>query len=110
MEHAEALKQLRALKIDWGRYDETHGHVYANQAFTRKLEGYGVTHFAEEYSGNQWNRLWTPHGRVERDLLPFFAEFLEGAESVSKKSGGCDDQRRVRSCETTSPSMTLPPV
>jgi enterochelin esterase-like enzyme len=85
VEHAEALKQLRALKIDWGRYDETHGHVYANQAFTRKLEGYGVTHFAEEYSGNQWNRLWTPHGRVERDLLPFFADFLEGAEPVPNK-------------------------
>ncbi|MDF3021783.1 MAG: peptide-methionine-S-oxide reductase [Steroidobacteraceae bacterium] len=85
LEHAEALKQLRALKIDWGRYDETHGHVYANQAFTRKLEGYGVTHFAEEYSGNQWNRLWTPHGRVERDLLPFFADFLEGAEPVLKR-------------------------
>jgi hypothetical protein len=79
VEHAGALKELRALKIDWGKYDETQGHVYANHAFTRKLDEYGVPHFAEEYSGNQWNRLWTPQGRVERDLVPFFADFLEGA-------------------------------
>lgn len=82
-EHAEGLKQLRAIKIDWGRYDPTHGHVYANQAFTRKLEEYGVPHFAEEYSGNEWNRLWTPHGRMEADVLPFFAQFLEGAAPVA---------------------------
>jgi hypothetical protein len=78
-QHVEALKQLRALKMDWGRYDTTYAHVHANHAFTQKLNGYGVPHFAEEYAGNQWDRMWTPHGRVERDLIPFFAEFLEGA-------------------------------
>src|SRR5688572_18095044 len=26
-EHAEALKRLRGIKIDWGRHDETPGHV-----------------------------------------------------------------------------------
>ncbi len=77
--HAEALKGLRAIKLDWGRYDPTPGHVYANQALTRKLEEYGVKHFAEEYAGNEWDQLWVPHGRVEMDLLPFFAQFLEGA-------------------------------
>jgi hypothetical protein len=79
LEHADGLKRLRAIKIDWGRYDPTQGHVYAAQAFTRKLEEYGVPHMAEEYSGNEWNRLWTAHGRVEMDLLPFFAGHLEGA-------------------------------
>jgi enterochelin esterase-like enzyme len=79
IEHGPALKQMRGVKIDWGRYDPTLGHVYAAQAFTRKLEEYGIPHFAEEYSGNEWNRLFVPHGRVEADLLPFFAEFLEGA-------------------------------
>lgn len=83
-EHAEGLKQLRGLKIDWGRYDPVNAHVYANHAFTRKLEGYGVPHFAEEYAGNQWNRLWTPHGRVEDDLVPFFADFLEGASPSAR--------------------------
>lgn len=78
-EHPDALKSLRAIKIDWGRYDATPGHVYANQAFTRKLEEYGIRHFAEEYSGNEWNQLWVPHGRVEMDLLPFLAQYLEGA-------------------------------
>ena len=78
-QHADDLKRLRAIKIDWGRYDELPGHVYANQAFTRKLEELGVMHHAEEYSGNAWNRLWVPHGRVEGDLLPFIADFLEGA-------------------------------
>jgi enterochelin esterase-like enzyme len=79
VEHAAALKRLRGLKFDWGRYDPTYGHVHASQALTLKLDGYGVPHFSEEYSGNHWNKLWTKHGRVEADLLPFFAEFLEGA-------------------------------
>jgi hypothetical protein len=79
LQHAESLTRLRGLKIDWGRYDATPGHVYANQAFTRKLEEYGVPHFAEEYAGNEWNQLWVPHGRMEMDVLPFFASFLEGA-------------------------------
>jgi hypothetical protein len=82
--HAAGLKRLRGIKIDWGRYDATPGHVYANQAFTRKLEEYGVSHFAEEYSGNEWNRLWVRHGRVEADLLPFFAEYLEGAAPAAR--------------------------
>jgi hypothetical protein len=76
---ADALKRLRALKLDWGRYDATPGHVYANQAFTRKLEELGVRHFAEEFSGNDWNQLWIENGRVEADLMPFLARHLEGA-------------------------------
>jgi hypothetical protein len=78
-DHAEALKQLRAFKIDWGRYDPTQGHVYASQALARKLDNFGVPHVSEEYNGNEWNRMWVPQGRVEADVLPFFAEYLEGA-------------------------------
>jgi hypothetical protein len=76
---ADALKRLRALKMDWGRYDATPGHVYANQAFTRKLDELGVRHSAEEFSGNDWNQLWVENGRVETELLPFLALHLEGA-------------------------------
>ncbi len=83
-EHAEGLKRLRGLKIDWGRHDATPAHVYSNQAFSAKLESFGIPVFAEEYAGNEWNRLWVPHGRVEADLLPFFAEFLEGAAPASR--------------------------
>ncbi len=77
-EHPEALKRVH-IKIDWGRHDSTQGHVYSNQSFTRKLEEYVIPHFSEEFAGNQWDQLWVRHGRVEADLLPFFAEFLEGA-------------------------------
>ena len=77
--HAADLKRLRAIKLDWGRYDLNQDHVLANQQFSRRLDEYGITHFAEEYSGNQYDRLWTANGRVEGDLLPFLAKFLEGA-------------------------------
>jgi hypothetical protein len=82
-DHPEGLKRLRALKLDWGRYDSNQDHVYANVAFSRKLEEYGITHAAEEYAGNEWNQLWVPQGRVEADLLPFFAQHLEGAAPPS---------------------------
>jgi hypothetical protein len=83
-EHPTALKRLRGLKLDWGRYDSNQDHVYANVAFSRRLEEYGITHFAEEYIGNEWNQLWVPNGRVEADLLPFFAQYLEGAAPASR--------------------------
>jgi hypothetical protein len=83
-EHPESLKRLRALKLDWGRYDSTQDHVYANVAFSRKLEEFGIAHFAEEYAGNEWNQLWVPQGRVEADLLPFFAQYLEGAAPAGR--------------------------
>ena len=49
--HVGKLRGLRAIKFDWGRYDSTYSHVYANQAFTRKLDDYGVPHVAEEHGG-----------------------------------------------------------
>jgi hypothetical protein len=84
VDHAEALKKLRALKMDWGRYDPNQDHVNANVAFSRKLENFGIPHFAEEYAGNEWNQLWVPQGRVEADLLPFFAQYLEGAAPAKR--------------------------
>lgn len=81
--HAEALVGVH-IKMDWGRYDVTHSHVYSADAFSRKLLEYGIPHMAEEYAGNEWDRLWVRHGRVEADLLPFFAEFLEGAAPAQR--------------------------
>jgi hypothetical protein len=77
--HVEELRGLRAIKFDWGRYDPTYSHVYGNQAFTRKLDDYGVPHVAEEYGGNAYDQLWVEQGRIEADLLPFFGHYLEGA-------------------------------
>jgi hypothetical protein len=77
--HVAKLRGLRAIKFDWGRYDTTYSHVYANQAFTRKLHDFGVPHVAEEHGGNAHDQLWVEQGRIEADLLPFFANYLEGA-------------------------------
>lgn len=76
-EYAANLKKMSAIQFDWGRYDVNQDHVYANQAFTRRLDEYAVEHFAEEYRGNHWEKNWIPHGRVQDHLLPFFARFLE---------------------------------
>ena len=75
--HGDNLRQIRGIKFDWGRYDPNQDHVYANQAFTRKLDELGIEHEAEEYRGNTWNKNWTEHGRFWSDLLPFFNRMLE---------------------------------
>lgn len=74
-EHGENLKRLR-VAFDWGRYDTTQGHVYSNQAFTRKLDQLGIEHVAEEYNGGAWDKNWTPDGRFATRVLPFLARGL----------------------------------
>jgi len=73
------LAKLRGIKFDWGRYDPNQDHVYANQAFTRKLEELGVEHEAEEYRGLPWDKYWTENGRMIEEVLPFFARHLSTA-------------------------------
>lgn len=73
---AENLRQLRGFKMDWGRYDENPDHVYANQKFTRMLEEFGVTHQAEEYSGNAWNQYWQGEERFKNNVIPFLNRYL----------------------------------
>ena len=75
-EKSESLRQMRGIKFDWGRYDPNQDHVYANQAFTRKLDEFGIEHEAEEYRGNTSDKNWTEHGRFYESLLPFFARHL----------------------------------
>ncbi|MEO5564503.1 MAG: alpha/beta hydrolase-fold protein [Chitinophagaceae bacterium] len=75
-EHEDNFRKLRAIGFDWGRYDRTQSHVYANQAFTRTLDQLGIEHTAEEYNGDQNNKTWTEHGRVEDNMLPFFDHHL----------------------------------
>ena len=76
MDKAAALQQMRGIKMDWGRFDPTRAHVESNQALTRTLLDLGVEHEAEEYNGVIWEKNWIEHGRVETDLLPFFARHL----------------------------------
>ena len=75
-EYAANLRSLRGIAFDWGRYDQTTAHIFANQVFSRKLTDLGVEHEAEEYVGSPWDKTWTPHGRFYARLLPFFAQHL----------------------------------
>lgn len=68
--------KLRGIKFDWGRYDPNQDHVYANQAFTRKLDELGIEHEADEYRGLPWDKYWIDDGRVYTEVLPFFARKL----------------------------------
>lgn len=75
-EHATNLRSLRGIAFDWGRYDPTPAHIFANQVFSRKLDDLGIAHEAEEYRGNPWDKTWTADGRFYARLLPFFAQHL----------------------------------
>jgi pimeloyl-ACP methyl ester carboxylesterase len=72
----DKVRALRGIEFDWGRYDPNQDHVYANQAFTRKLDELGIDHFAEEFGGLPWDKYWNDDGRVYTRVLPFFARRL----------------------------------
>jgi Putative esterase len=74
--YADNLKSLRGLRFDWARNDGNHDHVYSNQAFTHKLNEFGIPHEAEEYNGVWGTGNWGQDGRVYVEVLPFFARHL----------------------------------
>jgi hypothetical protein len=74
--YADNLKTLRGLRLDWARNDGNQDHVYANQAFTHKLNEFGIPHEAEEYNGVWGTGNWGVDGRVYTEVLPFFARHL----------------------------------
>lgn len=71
-QYADNLKSLRGFKFDWTRNDGNYDHVFANQAFTRKLNEFGVAHNAEEYTGPFDESNWGDDGRIYTEVLPFF--------------------------------------
>jgi hypothetical protein len=75
-QYADNLRSLRGFKFDWTRLDPNWDHVYANQAFTHKLNEFGVTHQAEEYNGKFGEADWGVDGRFYTDALPFFQKHL----------------------------------
>ncbi len=75
--HAAALRSLRGLALDWGRFDSTQAHVIANRRFSRLLSSHGVAHEAEEYTGGIWDRMWTDDGRFATRVLPFMGRHLD---------------------------------
>lgn len=70
------LTRIRELKFDWGRSDLNQDHVYANQAFTHKLNEFGIPHEAEEYNGTWGDKTWGDDGRIYSEVLPFFKKHL----------------------------------
>jgi S-formylglutathione hydrolase FrmB len=74
-EHVKDLRQLKAIKLDWGRNDSSRFPVQC-MLFSQKLENLGIEHFAEEYIGTHTNKIWTEDGRVLNSLLPFFNVYL----------------------------------
>jgi hypothetical protein len=75
-QYADNLRSLRGFKFDWSRSDANYDHVYANQAFTHKLNEFGIVHEAEEYNGAWGDLTWSVDGRIYTDALPFFARYL----------------------------------
>ena len=75
-DHLPALNSLTALKIDWGR-NEDFKHIPAtNLQFSKKLESFGVKHFAEEYIGDHSNMIGGYDGRIFTEVFPFFQKYL----------------------------------
>jgi hypothetical protein len=74
--YADNLKRLRGFKFDWGRQDPISDHIAGTQAFSNRLVEFGVLHEGEEHSGGFRDRHWGPEGRVQTDVLPFFAKHL----------------------------------
>jgi Putative esterase len=82
--YADNLKSLRGLRFDWARNDANQDHVYSNQAFTHKLNEFGIPHEAEEYNGVWGTGNWGMDGRVYTEVLPFFARHLVFEASSTK--------------------------
>lgn len=74
-QYADNLRQLKAIKLDWGRNDSPRFPVQIGM-LSQRLENLGIEHFAEEYIGNHGNKIWTKDGRVLHDMLPFFNDYL----------------------------------
>jgi Putative esterase len=74
--YADNLKSLRGFKFDWSRNDANFDHVYANQAFTHKLNEFGIIHQAEEFNDSSGEPDWGSDGRFRTEVLPFFARYL----------------------------------
>jgi Putative esterase len=85
-QYAENLKSLRGFKFDWARSDENFDHVYSNQAYTHKLNEFGIAHEAEEYNGSWGEQTWGRDGRVYTEVLPFFQRHLVFDENNDQKA------------------------
>jgi len=75
--HLSALKSLKAIKLDWGRNDAGRHVPITCLQFSKRLEWFGINHFAEEYLGGHAEHLEGIEGRLFTEILPFFDNYLE---------------------------------
>ena len=75
--HVAELKRLTALKLDWGRNDEAPFIPITCIELSKKLEAYGINHFAEEYLGDHGNKIGGIDGRLYTEMFPFFNTYLK---------------------------------
>ena len=80
--HIQSLKSLTALKLDWGRNDEIPFIVGNCMQLSKKLEAYGIDHFAEEYIGDHGGKIGGNDGRINTEVLPFFNTYLKFEKEV----------------------------
>jgi hypothetical protein len=73
-QYADKMKSLRGIKFDWGHRDPDHG--YSNQAFTRRVNDFGIPHEVEAYKVGSGDRIWGEDGRIYTEVLPFFRRRL----------------------------------
>ncbi|MDX2071047.1 MAG: alpha/beta hydrolase-fold protein [Haliscomenobacter sp.] len=85
--HLSALKSLNAIKIDWGRNEESKHIPITCIQFSKKLEANGVKHFSEEYLGGHIDKQGGLDGRIYTEVLPFFEMYLkfDGKSSKNEK-------------------------
>ncbi|HMB63033.1 MAG TPA: alpha/beta fold hydrolase [Eudoraea sp.] len=74
--YIDNLKQLRAIKLDWGRNAGDRFTIQCKM-FSQRLENVGVNHFAEEYIGTHVSDIYTREGRIPQQVLPFFDLYLD---------------------------------
>ncbi|WP_216650035.1 alpha/beta hydrolase family protein [Lewinella sp. W8] len=75
-DYLDNLRQLRAIKLDWGRNAGDRFTIQC-EMFSQRLENVGITHFAEEYIGTHVSGIFTKDGRVPNQMLPFFDHYLD---------------------------------
>lgn len=75
-DNLENLKNLRAIKLDWGRNAGDRFTIQC-EMFSQRLENVGIKHFAEEYIGTHGNNIYTEEGRIPNQMLPFFDSYLD---------------------------------
>jgi hypothetical protein len=63
---------LKAIKIGWGRNDANSHVPVTCLELCKKLEWYGINHFAKEYLGGHAEHPVGTDGRIYTEILPFF--------------------------------------